>query len=77
MEKKIVNVAHVRKQLPHYSTSVYNEIIEKLPEAFPNLKYAGTVPEMVREKLKTLSEAEMKHELVQDILQEKVVKEFL
>ena len=45
--------------------------------AFLNLKYAGTVPDIVKVKLNALSEAEKKHELVQDILHDATVMGFL
>ena len=33
--ERIVNCAHVRRQLPNYTASVFFDIIEKLPEKLP------------------------------------------
>ena len=58
-------------------TLLFAALSECHMKAFLNLKYDGTVPESVRVKLNTLSQEEIKQELVQDFLQDAVITKFL
>ncbi len=58
-------------------TLLFAALSECHMKAFLNLKYAGTVPDIVKVKLNALSQAERKHELVQDILHDAAVMKFL